>query len=105
MKNSLLLRTILCVLFISVPVFGFADQEDMAVQEWLDGYGLLNDNRLLIEWVERAPLVADTYVAGCRLESLIDKSTFDVYFNSDGLLLDEQYLDDLGILTKTWGLF
>jgi len=102
MKNLFLYRVKLCLLFLSISVFVFANQEDMPIRDWLDGYGLLDENVLLIEWVERSPLVAATYVTGCRLESLFDQTAFDVYFNAAGILLDDRDLDRLGILPKTW---
>ena len=102
MKTAFVDKIKLTTLLLCISVAVFANQQEEVVLDWLDRYGLRDENIVLIDWTERAPLLADTYVHGCRLESLVDQQAFDVYFDSDGVLLDEQALGRMGVLPKTW---
>jgi hypothetical protein len=57
---------------------------------------------VLLHWTERAPAAKREMVTGLRLAPLDGGATFDLYFDSDGVLMGGDRLAELGIPARDW---
>lgn len=102
MKHLLFIPIVACLVMTCIIGHASGTISDGSIEEWLAQYGLLEGNSLIIEWQERCTTQDDVYVHGCRLETHRGGVFRDVYFTTEGVLLEDEELEALGIVQKKW---
>ncbi len=102
MKHLLFIPIVACLVMACIVGHATESISGNTVENVLALHGLLEGNSLIIEWQERCPALDDVYVHGCRLEAHDGGVFRDVYFTTEGVLLDDEELEALGIVQKKW---